>query len=92
MDPPCKIYRFKRKVRREYTIEVYTDGSKSPSGVGTGTVILKNKDLMFQLRYKLAQRCSNNQAEQLAIAKALVKIQDLSHLQENQRTAAIHRQ
>jgi len=45
---------------------------------------------MFQLRYKLAERCSNNQAEQLAIAKALEKIEDLSHLQENQRTATIH--
>ena len=45
---------------------------------------------MFQLRYKLAERCSSNQAEQLAIAKTLEKIQDLNHLQENQRTAAIH--
>ena len=45
---------------------------------------------MSQLRYKLADRCSKNQAEQLAIAKTLEKIKDLSHFQENQRTAAIH--
>jgi len=88
---PVKAIILKEKCEeREYTIEVYTDGSKSPSGVGAGIAIFKNKHLLFQLRYKLAERCSNNQAEQLAIAKALEKIQDLSHLQENQRTAAIH--
>jgi len=88
---PAKAIVLKEKCEeREYTIEVYTDGSKSPSGVGAGIAVFKNKHLMFQLRYKLAERCSNNQAEQLAIAKALEKIQDFSHLQENQRTAAIH--
>jgi ribonuclease HI len=49
-----------------------------------------DKHLMFQLRYKLAERCSNNQAEQLTIAKALDKIQDFSHLQGNQQSVAIH--
>ena len=71
-------------------IEVYTDDSKSPSRVGSGITIFINKHLMFQLRYKLKERCSNNQAEQLAIAKALEKIQDFSHLQGNQRSIAIH--
>jgi len=51
-----------------------------------------NKRLMFQLRYKLAERCSKNHAEQLAIAKALEKIQDFSHLQIHQGSVAIHRQ
>jgi len=37
-----------------------------------------------------AKRCSNNQDEQLAIAKALEKIQDLNHLQGNQWSVAIH--
>jgi ribonuclease HI len=91
MEPPCRSFRFKRKVRRKrITIEVYTDGSKGPSGVGAGIAVFKDKHPMFQLRYKLVERCSSNQAEQLAIAKALEKIQDLNHLQENQRTAAIH--
>jgi len=43
-----------------------------------------------QLQYKLAERCSNNQAEQLAIAKALEKLKDLYQLQGNQRSLAIH--
>jgi ribonuclease HI len=71
-------------------IEVYTDGSKSASGVGSGIAIFINKHLTFQLKYKLAERCSNNQAEQLEIAKALEKIQDFNHLQCNQRSVAIH--
>jgi len=75
---------------REYTVEVYTDGSKSLSGVCSGIAISMNKHLTFQLKYKLAERCSNNQAEQLAIAKALEEIQNLSYLQGNQRSAAIH--
>jgi len=64
-------------------IEVYTNGSKSPRGLCSGIAIFTIKHLTFQLKYKLAERCSNNQAEQLAIAKALEKIQDLSHLHGN---------
>ena len=71
-------------------IEVYTDDSKSPSRVGSGITIFINKHLMFQLRYKLKERCSNNQAEQLAIAKALEKIKNFSHLQGHKRSVAIH--
>ena len=49
-----------------------------------------NKHLTFKLKYKLVERCSNNQAEQLAIAKALEEIQNLRYLQGNQRSVAIH--
>jgi len=49
-----------------------------------------NKHLTFQLKYKLAERCSNNHTKQLAIAKALEKIQNLSYLQGNQQSVAIH--
>ena len=66
------------------------DGSKSASGVGSGIAIFIHKQLTFQLKYKLADRCSNNEAEQLALAKALEKIQDLNHLQGNHRSIAIH--
>jgi ribonuclease HI len=38
----------------------------------------------------LAEKCSNNQVEQLAIAKALGKVRNLHQLQNNQRTLAIH--
>jgi ribonuclease HI len=74
----------------EYTIEIYTDGSKSSSGVGSGIAIFVNKHLTLQLMYKLAEECSNNQAEQLAIVKALEKLQVFRHFQEGQLSAAIH--
>jgi ribonuclease HI len=74
----------------EYAIEVYTDGSKSENGVGSGIAVFIDKHLTFQLKYKLAEKCSNNEAEQLAIAKALEKMKDLHQLQGNQRSVAIH--
>ena len=74
----------------QYKLEIYTDGSKTEKRVGSGVAIFADGSLTHQLRYKLAERCSNNQAEQLAIAKALEKIQEFSHFQGNQRSVAIH--
>ena len=39
--------------------------------------------------YRLADDCSNNQAEQLAIVKALEKLQYFRHTQRLQRSAAV---
>jgi hypothetical protein len=48
---PAKAIVLKGRCKeREYTIEVYTNDSKSPSGVGAGTAVFKNKHLMYQLR------------------------------------------
>jgi ribonuclease HI len=88
---PTKAIEIKDKCeRRNYMIEVYTYGSKSACGRGSGIAIFIHRHLIFQLKYKLAERCSNNQAEQLAIAKSLEKIQDLNHLQGNHRSVAVH--
>jgi ribonuclease HI len=46
-----------------------TDGSKSEQGVGSGVAVFTGNVLTEQL--KIHNRCSNNQAEQLAIVKAL---------------------
>jgi len=40
--------------------------------------------------YRLADGCSNNQAQQLTIVKALEKLRDFRHLQGLQRSAAVH--
>jgi hypothetical protein len=53
------------------TIQVFTDCSKSEKGVGAGIAIYKSGDLIKNFKYKLNNRCTNNQAEQLAILKAL---------------------
>jgi len=71
-------------------IQIYTDGSKSPSGVGSAIAIFVNKHLTLQLTYKLAEHCSNNQAEQFPIVKALENLQNYGHLREGQRSAVIH--
>jgi ribonuclease HI len=54
--------------------KIFTDGSKSEHGVGAGIAIFIQSKLVHQLRYTLHNRCYNNQAEQLAIVKALEKI------------------
>jgi hypothetical protein len=56
-----------------YPIEIYTDGSK----VGAGAAIYSNKQLIKQCKYKLHSNCSNNQAEKIAILKALEQLQGL---------------
>jgi ribonuclease HI len=53
------------------TIQIFTDGSKSEQGVGAGMVIFKSGNLINSLKYRLNKRCTNNQAEQLAILRAL---------------------
>ena len=67
---------------KEQTIQVYTDGSKNKHRVGSGVAIFVGKELKSQLQFKLDKRCSNNQVEQLAIAKMLQVI-DAIDIAEN---------
>lgn len=60
------------------SIQVYTDGSKQEQGVGSGAVIFKGSELIAKLQFKPDNRCSNNQTEQLAILKALEKLEVLN--------------
>ena len=60
---------------KTYPIEIYTDGSKKESMVGAGAAIYHNKQLIKECKYKLHSHCSNNQAEQIAILKALEDLQ-----------------
>jgi ribonuclease HI len=70
-----------------YPIEIYTDGSKDEGKVGAGVVIYSNKQLVTQCKYKLQSCCSNNQAEQIAILKALEQLPELDN--PTDRTVAI---
>ena len=54
-----------------HPIQAYTDGSKRDLGVGAGVVIFLDNNIIKTMQYKLNKRCSNNQAEQMAILKAL---------------------
>jgi ribonuclease HI len=69
------------------TIQIYTDGSKNKQGVGAGVAIFSGKELVTKLKYKLDNRFSNNQAEQLAIAKALEALETTDNEENSPRTA-----
>ena len=66
---------------------IFTDGSKREQGVGSGVAIFTGKVLTEQLKFKLDSKCSNNQAEQLAIVKPLEAIQSQQENQKENRTA-----
>ena len=72
-----------------YNIELYTDGSKYENGVGSGVAAFVNKELVHQSCYKLDSRCSNNQAEQYAIIKALEIAEQLPRTINQHKTIAL---
>ena len=73
----------------EASVQAYTDGSKHDQGVGSGAAIFIGNEMVAQLKIKLDNRCSNNQAEQMAIIKALEAIESLHKTSINPRTATI---
>jgi ribonuclease HI len=58
--------------------------------VGAAGIIFVNGELLHQLMFKLHANCSNNQAEQIAILKALEKLEELQEGQDNNRRAALN--
>ena len=65
--PAATITFLSEETKDTSTVQIYTDGSKSEKGVGEGIAIYMSGDLIKSLKYKLNNRCTNNQAEQLAI-------------------------
>jgi len=74
---------------KEQTIQIYTDGSKNEHGVGSELAIFVGKELKAELKLKFDNRCSNNQAEQLAIAKSLEAIDAIDIAENTPRTISI---
>jgi len=74
---------------QDQTIQAYTDGSKNKHGVGYGVAIFFGKELAVQLKFKVGNKCSNNQAEQLAIFKALEVMDTIEITENSPRTATI---
>jgi len=58
-------------------------------GVGTRVAIFVDKEFVAQLKFKLDSRCSNNQAKQLAISKAVEVIESVDVSETNPRTVTI---
>jgi ribonuclease HI len=72
---------------KDQLIHTYTDGSKTRNGVGSGVAIFFGEELAPQEKFKLDNRCTNNQAEQLAITKALEAIGKIDISEGIPRTA-----
>jgi len=88
---PAKVIPIKEaETHDEATITAYTDGSKHQRGVGSGVVIFKGRDIITIKKFKLEDRCSNNQAEQVAIRKALEEIELLDKESITPLTAIIY--
>jgi len=60
------------------TIQIYTDGSKNEQGAGAGVAIFITDKHTTSLQYRLNNRCTNNQSEQVAILKSLEYMQNIN--------------
>lgn len=90
-DHPADTMKIQQKLANQnYTINIFTDGSKTEKGVGSGVAIMESNKPISNLQYRLSDKCSNNQAEQFAILKALMRLTDIDHLPNNKKLAAIH--
>jgi len=56
-------------------IQIFTDGSKSERGVGSGVAIDRSGDNINTIQSRLSKKCTNNQAGQFAILTALEYIE-----------------
>jgi hypothetical protein len=77
------------KGNQEHTIQLYTDGSKSAHGVGSGVADFAGNELAAQLKFKMDKKCSNNQAGQIVVVKALEAIEIFDITENGTRTVAI---
>jgi ribonuclease HI len=75
---------------KEHTIQIFTDGSNNEQGVGSGIAIYIQNILTHQIKHKLHDRCSNNQAEQITIIRALEAIETTKISSNFPRTIMIH--
>ena len=65
----------------ESTIQAFTDGSKSEHEFGSGTAIHMQNKLTHPMKHRLHNKCSNNQAGQMAIVKVLLAIETIKNKQ-----------
>ena len=61
--PAKHIYIIEAQEDSTHCIHAYTDGSKNEEGVGSGIAVFVGSNLKTTLRYRLNERCSNNQAK-----------------------------
>jgi ribonuclease HI len=74
---------------KDQLIHAYTNGSRTRHGVGSGVALFFEAELAPQEEFKLNNRRTSNQAEQLAIYKALEAIEKVDIAEGTPRTAPI---
>jgi hypothetical protein len=74
----------------DQNIRIYTDGSKGEGGVGAGVLIFVNNKRIARHKFRLNHKCYNNEAEQLAIVKALDLINYLEIANNKPRTIGVY--
>ena len=72
------------------TLQIFTYRNKREHGVGLGVAIFMENERVRELKLKLDAKCSNNQAEQLAIIKGLEAVKDIEMMEDTPRTAKIY--
>jgi hypothetical protein len=91
-NPAGEVKTTEDKGYEQRTILIYTDGSKNEHGVGSGVAIFVQQELAVQLQFRLETRCSNNQAEQLAISRGIRCNRNYRHPRKPTHNRYIHRQ
>ena len=69
------------------TIQIFTGGNESKQGVGPGVATFRSGNHIKSIKYRLNNICTNNQAEQMAIGRAL---EYTENLQTEDKTATIY--
>ena len=77
-------------IRAPNVINIFMDGSKIGGKVQAAAVIIKDDIVLHQSKYKLHDRCSNNQAEQVAILRALEQIQSLQLAEDTEKIVVVN--
>jgi ribonuclease HI len=72
------------------TITIFTDGSKIGGKVGAAAVIIKDDIVLHQSKYRLHERCSKNQSEQVAVLKAMEQIQNLQLAEDTEKIVVVN--
>ena len=90
MDSPGGLRICVQNEGKEYAIHIFTDGGKNEHGVGWGTPIYIQNKLKYQLKHKIHDRYSINQAEQMTIIKALEAIETININNNIPRKIIIH--
>jgi len=77
LHPAVKVTILQDNNEDNSTTQIFTDGRKSEQGVGAGIAVYRSGTHTKSLKYRLNTKCTNNQAEQLAILKSLEYIENI---------------